>query len=350
MKHFNFPSKCLKYYRDILDKKRIKKYDVGDSQKRDFTLVSTRNYEVACIELFEEVFKEKMSKEFWSWKYAQHGMKWRGVCAVKGGKVVGHYNGIGRNILYFGQHKKAIASGDTMVSPKARGGIKQNSPFYTMVKIWVEMNLGYNQEFLLSFGFPNKRVMALSKAVGLYAEVDTITEIHWQTTQVNSADTNVEKYLDHVKTDAEILTVWRNMAGDFKDALIGVRNIAYLKHRYINHPKFEYKIYLVYSSEKNLQGVFVLKQENKVALLMDVITQKENFSLIVSEALKKAHKNKSDTMKCWITTSKAKFLDCHSATLNKIDVAIPTSNFTPGFDPETIRNKWFLMYGDTDFI
>ena len=55
-------------------------------------------------------------------------------------------------------------------------------------------------------------------------------------------------------------------------------------------------------------------------------------------------------MKCWITTSKARLFDYHDAILKQIEVSIPTSDVTPGFDPMSIKNKWFLMYGDTDFI
>lgn len=344
-------NKYLRYFNDLLDKKRIKKYDSGDASKRDFELVSTRNYEVQCMDLFEEVFKEPMTKEFWNWKYAPHGMKWRGVCAVKEGKVIGHYNGVVRNIIYFGEWKKVVAAGDTMVSPKARGGFKKNSPFYTMVSSWTLSNVGQKKAFYLVFGFPNRRVMSLAEKVGLYKEVDTTTEIVWNISATNvTTESNLEKYVVNEKTNAEVLEVWRAMIVDFKGGIISVRNSDYLTNRYIKHPKFAYELFLVRDQQKKLQAVFVLKKENDKMLLMDVVAKKENFPLAIAGAFKVAHEKQCKNLKCWITSSKAQLFDHNNAALKQIDVSIAASSIIPGFDPMSTKDKWFLMYGDTDFI
>ena len=345
-------NKPLNNHIDLLLEECIKGNDDGDPSKRDFELHSTRNYQAQCMTLFEEVFKENMTKAFWDWKYQPRGMKWRGICAVKDGKVIGHYNGMARDILYFGKYKSALASGDTMVSPKARGGIKQNSPFYNLVRVWANINLGLKKEFLLSFGFPNKRVMSLSEKIGLYKEVDTITEIHWETAEKeNDSSCIVEKYdLTNDKTNEEIRELWIKMASDFKDALLCVRPPHYLKYRYVNHPKFKYDIYLVRDKSSTLLSLFILKKEGDKMLFMDMVTSKQNFGMTISEALKISAKNECPSMKCWITTSKVDLFKHHHANAKQIDVSIPTSNFTPGFDPNSIKDKWFLMYGDTDFI
>jgi len=219
---------------DQLLEERIREHDEGDPSKRDFELVSTRNHEAQCMELFEEVFKEKMTKEFWNWKYAPHGMKWRGICAVKEGKVVGHYNGVARPILYFGQWKLAVQPCDIMTSSNYRGGIKINSPFYTMTETFFQTNVGMKKPFLLSFGFPNRRHMTLSERLGLYSEVDTITEAIWEKTdQIKLSDIQIEEYTENNYPADEVQELWLQMASEFNDALIGIRNKEYILQRYM---------------------------------------------------------------------------------------------------------------------
>jgi len=352
MEKFNLFSKYLKYYKDILDTRRIKKYDQGDSSKRDFKLVSTRNHEAQCIELFEEVFKEKMTKEFWNWKYAPHGMKLRGICAVRKGKVVGHYNGMARNILYFGKHKKAIASGDTMLSPKDRGGIKQNSPFYNMIKTWAPMNFGIRKEFILAYGFPNKRVFRLAEIIGLYTTVDTISEINWNIKDYEAQnDCKMIIYTNEKSQQDTLIKVWQQMAHDFNKEIIGVRNTQYITHRYFNHPKFKYLTYFINDSKGNTKAFIALKKENDKMLLMDIVASKSNFDSAINGALVICKSKNIAILNSWITTSKKKLFMHYNASLRQTDIIIPSNPDLPGYvKPEIVIDKWFLMYGDTDFI
>jgi len=345
-------TKYLNHQISLLLQERIQEHDIGNPIKRNFKLVSSRNYEKQCIRLFEEVFKEKMSTEFWQWKYSQENMIWRGVCALKKGEIIGYYNGMYREILYFGKQKKALAVGDIMVSPKARGGFKENSPFYTMTRTWGTMNLGPKKQFLLAYGFPNKRHMLLAEKVSLYEEVDTITEVHWHINNKSISLENfyIEKYISNKIEDSNIKKLWEEMALDFKTDLIGVRNIPYLEHRYINHPKFEYMIYLLYDKMKNLCCTLILKKDKSQMLLMDIIAKKENFKLGIKCAIFLTQKHNCNLLKCWITTSKINLFRFYNSVLHPTDISIPTSSFIEDFDPKHIKNKWFLMYGDTDFI
>ncbi len=342
-------SKNLQHQINIQDKDRIKEYSNSDLTKRDFELVSARNYEAQCITLFEEVFKEKMSKEFWNWKY--RGVKWRGICALKDGKVVAHYNGMPRDILYFGKWKRVLQPCDIMVSPKARGGIKQNSPFYTTVKVWSLSNLGVDKEFAFSYGFPNKRHSDLSEKLGVTTEVDTITELHWKCTETETpTDYSLETYIESVELDKEIKKIWQGMASDFKDAIIGVRNDKTLKFRYLKHPKFNYHLYIIRDTSLKAISLFVLKQEGKIILLMDIVAKKEHFKTTIKAALNIAQEIDCHSMKCWTTTSKVDLYNHYTPEIVDPKVSIPTTSMVPGSDPKSIKNKWFLMYGDTDFI
>lgn len=345
----NIQNKHLNNHIDLLLNEQLSALGFHNSLDSDFLLKSARKYESQCKNLFEEVFQQKMSSEFWNWKYS--GVKWRGICAIQNDKVIAHYNGMPRQILYFGEYKKALQACDTMVATSARGGIKNNSPFYNVAKAWISMNIGINKDFLLAYGFPNKRVMLLAHKLGLYSEVDEITEIHWEATQLQvNQHITIKKYQQSEKIDAQINNLWRDMAEEFKEDVIGIRNTNYIKKRYLNHPSIEYEIYTLHNNKKDFISLFIIKNQNKDLLLMDIIAKKENYPLVINEVKNIAKDKECKIVKCWITKSKANLFECCNSISNNINVSIPTSAITSNFNPKTIKDKWFLMYGDTDFI
>jgi len=323
--------------------------DAEGEGKRDFKLVSPVGYEKQLIALYEEVFKEPMSQKFWEWKYM--GVLGRAVCALKDNEIIAHYNGMVREILYFGKFKRAIQPCDTMVSPKARGGIKINSPFYSTTKAWILSNLGLDKKYLLTYGFPNTRVMRLGEKMGLYTKVDSIRELNWYIKkQGESSDFNVVLHDYTTTLDEKINLVWREMAKDFNSNIIGLRNAQYLRRRYLNHPLVKYQTYLVYGGQQKLLGVFVLMMDGSMAALMDIITPKKRFGTIVNEAIRVADSEGIKLMRGWITESQKELFNHCNPQLTKTDIVIPTISIVKGLNPEDIKGKWFLMYGDTDFI
>ena len=332
----------------LLDE-RLAQVNAEGEGKRDFKLVSPVGYEKELIELFEEVFKGPMSQEFWKWKY--EGVQWRAVCALKDGKIIAHYNGMARDILYFGKHKRAIQPCDTMVSAKARGGIKTNSPFFSSTKAWILSNLGLHKEFLLTYGFPNSRHMRLGEKMGLYTEVDQVRQIDWYTKKKDADPSiHVELFDYNTEADARINKLWNSMAEEFKENIIGIRDAQYLRRRYLKHPLIKYQTYLVSDEKGELQGVFVLRIEDKLAAFMDIIAPTENFGLIIREATRIAHNEGAQLMRAWIPESRVDLFRHANAIVNKTDIVIPTISIVKGLDPNEIKGKWFLTYGDTDFM
>ncbi|AKF24204.1 hypothetical protein YH65_01425 [Sulfurovum lithotrophicum] len=332
----------------LLDE-RLAPINAAGEGKRDFKLVSPVGYEKELIELFEEVFKGPMSQEFWKWKY--EGVQWRAVCALKDGKIIAHYNGMARDILYFGKHKRAIQPCDTMVSAKARGGIKTNSPFFSSTKAWILSNLGVNKEFLLTYGFPNDRHMRLGEKMGLYTEVDKVKEVDWYTKKREASPLiNVDLFDYNKEMDKTINALWNTMADEFKENIIGIRDAQYLRRRYMKHPLIKYQTYLVYDEKEKLLGVFVLRIEDKLAALMDIIAPKAQFEMIINEAIRIAHNEGAKLLRAWVPESRIELFNHARALINNTDIVIPTISIVKGLNPEEIKGKWFLTYGDTDFM
>jgi LmbE family N-acetylglucosaminyl deacetylase/glycosyltransferase involved in cell wall biosynthesis len=335
---------------ETLLSEKIASEDRGSMEgRRDFRIVSTRGHEEECQELFQEVFKKPMSGEFWNWKY--HGSAWRGVCAEKNGKIIGHYNGMVRDILYFGRRTKAIQPCDVMVSKEARGGFRRGSPFYAMVMVWAGINVGENRAFLLSYGFPNRRAFLLGKKMGIYQEVDTISLLHWSAASISKKTHRlVERYKIKSKiTSGAVNHLWLTMAKDFRDDLIGVRDVAYLKRRYLKHPHINYQLYSV-QERGELVAIFVLKRAKNRTMLMDMIAPKEVFTIVIEEALRIIASYDQERLECWMTTSHQLLFDCWECGIEATDISIPASAITQGVDPEHLKNRWFLMYGDSDFL
>ncbi|HFU74602.1 MAG TPA: GNAT family N-acetyltransferase, partial [Helicobacteraceae bacterium] len=284
-------------------KERIHTFE-QPSSTRSFILMSTFEKEDECIELFKTVFKAEMSREFWNWKYAE--TKWRGVCAVHNNRVIAHYNAMPRTLYYFGKKIKALQPCDTMVHEKFRGGIRTQSPFYMTLSVWVNSNIGVDQEYSLTYGFPNKRVMDVSRHLKVYEKVDAISEVHYRFNE-NSEDLKsiyrtVLMNSSEPTTAHQIDALWLQMLEDFNDSILGIRNSVYVQRRYLHHPAYKYECYLVFN-ENVLIGLFVVKREQDVVLLMDIISKKENFKAIINEAL-----TLFKHIKCWITTSKTELM------------------------------------------
>ena len=353
VKHLEEINKHLNNHVNLLLEERIQEHDDGDdSFERRFALHSTRGRHQQCMELFQEVFGEKMTQAFWDWKYAPHGMRWRGVCAVKGDRVIGHYNGAARAIRYFGRYKLAVQACDTMVSPKERGGFGRRSPFYAMTRMFLALNVGERKPFVLSFGFPNKRAMMLGEKTGFYSEVDTMTEVEWRIGEHSHRPSGyIESYTAENFPADEVQSVWNTMAAEFKEEIIGVRDRNYLIHRYFRHPKFDYKVYGIRDAEKKLTALFVLKREGKSYLLMDIVTSKTHFSEAIAGALSVlSEENEVSLLRAWCTTSKQTLFDHYGARQKQTDVSVPTYTGCENFDSGVLENAWFLMFGDTDFM
>ncbi|MCU7833907.1 MAG: PIG-L family deacetylase [gamma proteobacterium symbiont of Taylorina sp.] len=335
---------------ELLFNKQIENADIYSTTERSFIIRSCQHYEAQCIDLYKEVFKAPITPEFWKWKYIN--VQWRGICAIKKDKVIAHYNGVPRDILLFGERKKAIQSCDTMVSSLERGGFKKNSPFYNIAKIWIMVNLGLKKEFLLSYGFPNKNTMALGESLGLYVEVDKILQITWQVVDIVEDNPFLveELNIDTIDTNS-INTLWNDMAVDFKDSLLVIRDADYLISRYLEHPAFKYKLYSIKNNDNDMLAVFVLKQKNdQQMLLVDIIAKKENFKLVVNNACYQTKKSGFNVLNFWVTSSKLDLFKEANGLIKDVEISIPGSAITQDVDPGIIKNKWLLMYGDTDFI
>lgn len=302
------------------------------------------------LNLFEQAFGHRMTPAFWQWKYGAG--RGREIGIWSGSQLVAHYGGMPRSVRYFGRTVSGIQIGDVMVSVAERGVLTRTGPFFLMATSFLERYVGFGKPFLLAFGFPQERAIRLAERLGLYAEVDQMSEIVWpplpRTPKWLSRLTPVR--MNDATAQYEIDRLWQAMTENLSDAIIGERDWAYLRYRYFEHPVNRYEVYAVRQRfTGRYQGVIVLRQIGERCELIDLVAPLKNLPLLVVHARRLAGLGGSSSLHCNITERFAGLLQGADGVRHTQGIRIPTIIWSDGPSPETIKHRWWLMFGDTDF-
>ncbi len=303
------------------------------------------------LALFEKTFKHPMTPVTWQWKYGARSDHELGIWREN--QLIAHYGGVGRNILFFSQPQTAVQIGDVIVDSGERGILTKKGPFFLMAATFLERYIGYGKPYLLGFGFPNERAMKVAERHGLYAEVGHMLEFSWDAmsrtplwgTRLHSIDRNQTEF-----TTTAIDECWQRMAADMQESIIGVRDWPYLQHRYLDHPNQQYQIILVRNRfNKHVRGILVLRYNPEDCEIVDIVAPLCEIPLLVIHARRLAGMHGINRVLCRITENFAAHFAGTGETQQTLNIRIPTNAWSDGPAPETIRNHWWLMSGDTDF-
>lgn len=319
----------------VFRKAAVPRWQVRHVRTTDFDEIAT---------LFQEVFGHPISRELWSWKYANgHG---NGVVAARHGALIAHYGGMYRDVMLCGKPDWVFQICDVMVHPKERGVMTRQGPFLLTAATSAEI---YGP---LGFGFPNARAMEVAAKMGLYAEVGQMSEVRW----VPSAPrfrlrTRLQPVVrGHAASQALVESMWVAMANDLQRDVVGVRDWAFVEHRYFNHPHNQYEVLAVTSrlTGKPL-GLMVLRRMEAMCELVDVITPLDNLPLLIDQARRLTGMWGLPYLYCWITKNHlSRFLATGGQEV-ALNVSIPTSCWTDDPRADVFKDRWWLMSGDTDF-
>ncbi len=307
-----------------------------------------RDEQSALRALFKTVFADDMSAEFWQWKYGEG--RGQGVIGWRDDKIVAHYGGITKPILYLGEPQLACQICDVMVHPSERAVLTKQGPFFLTAASALEAWLGYGARHLLGFGFPDKRVMGLAEKLGLYGEVGRMKAVHWtHLPRITKPRAHFRK-LQSARDQELVDRLWLQMASDLRDGIVGVRDWSYIQHRYLSHPHKQYDVLLISDLSGHEQvGVVVLRKDGDNCELLDVIGPLNNIAQLVRHVLQLAGDWGMQELFCWIPEYHAHRFVTDGAEIRELDVSIPANIWTNGPDVEQLHNRWWLMSGDTDF-
>lgn len=310
-----------------------------------------REYEKDISDLFGRVFHQTMGPSFWQWKYGSDLNREIGVW--REGRLIGHYGGMARSILFFGQPETAVQIGDVMVDAAERGVLTRKGPFFLMAATFLECYIGYGKPYLIGFGFPNDRAMKVAEHLGLYTEVGRMVECGWNTRSRFPLFGSRVLTITNMPSKLSIAHVnecWQRMAADLKTAIVGVRDWAYLQHRYLNHPNHQYQIFLVKNRFSGyVRGILVLHYTAEGCEIMDMISPLAEIPLLVTHARRLAGMQGVQRVFCRITEN---FVSCFASTGGEskpLNIRIPANNWSDGPMPGQLKDHWWLTSGDKDF-
>ena len=319
----------------VFRKAAAPRWQVRHVRSTDFDEIAT---------LFQEVFGHPISRELWNWKYANG--RGNGVVAARHGALIAHYGGMYRDVMLCGKPDWVFQICDVMVHPKERGVMTRQGPFLLTAATSAEI---YGP---LGFGFPNARAMEVAAKMGLYSEVGQMTEVRWEPSAPRfRLRTRLQPVVGgSAASRALVESLWATMATDLQHDVVGVRDWAYLEHRYLRHPHNQYEVLAVTSrlTGKPL-GVMVLRRMESMCELMDVITPLENLPLLIDQARRLTRLWNLPYLYCWITKNHRHRFLAREGQEVALNVSIPTSCWTDDPRANVFKDRWWLMSGDTDF-
>jgi len=309
-------------------------------------------------DLFQQSFGVDFDADIWRWKYMQGDGKCVVARPTRDGAIVAHYGGAPRHIYYFGATALAIQICDVMVLPEIRGQYGKSSLFFKVAATFLEREIGNTVRHLLGFGFPNQKAMNIAIRLGLYEKTDDFVEVLYPRSDgptQDSAYTLTALDLTDRAQRLQLDSLWQAMCADFEDNIIGVRDCAYIRYRYFEHPSARVKRYrcvsILDSTSHQSLAIAILKERDGYTLIMDLICPLDAVSPAIS-ALNQTLGESSQTqgLKMWITRGCLSRIMLDGAIVNELGIEIPCNSWNPGPSAASLYGRWWLTAGDMDFM
>lgn len=330
--------------------------------------------EEQILSLFEKVFKTKMDKRVWHWKYTNTPNGLAPIILVfdENGIILGHTALWVHPVIMNGKQGKIGLRVDTMVDPSERGkGIyKQLSEH--LIKEAEKENIN------LLYGFPAEKAKELQiKYIGAHyltnvnrwvcvnrpiATLSTRFPVLRGLRFFDSIYSSVKRFIKHrEKNQKDPIKDVKLFDSHFhflplKEQIHLKRNNEYLNWRYAEHPKNNYKI-LQWQESNIVKGYIVYrvyKHDKKlhIGLIIDLIAFGKHSSYIKSALLQRAINNMNE----------AAYIQAWTMPNQEITNVYKKLGFFMKDEPMPIvikdinckdvdvkdPNKWFISMGDVD--
>ncbi|EGV19387.1 GNAT family N-acetyltransferase [Thiocapsa marina] len=301
------------------------------------------------VGLFKTAFNQDIDIALWRWKYGDG--RGDAIIAETGGRLVAHYGCTRRRVRFFAEPTIALQICDVMVDPGERGIMTKSGAMFLTAATFAEIFFGL-QEIPLGYGFPSRRAERLAKTLGLYAEVGRLMEVRWPAGDTRARLASRVRHLDPEQAGDRraVERLWSAMARDFEDGILAIRDWSYIAYRYAQHPLNHYELLLV-TSRLTVRplGLLVLRKGKDAVELVDLVAPRSNLPVLVDQARRLTALWGLPSVFCWITQQHVAALGGPDGEVKDLDISIPTSVWVDGPAPERLRDRWWLMSGDTDF-
>lgn len=311
----------------------------------------------AMRRLFAQVFGHEMTSEHWRWKYLQE--QGSAVGLLRGADMIAHYGGVTRRVLHRSQPVLACQVCDVMVTRSANAALVRKGPLYKVAARFLDAEVGFGRRHLLAFGFPSARHHAVAKRLGLYGDVDKIVSLAWPAAADAATPGLSMQSIGAIGAgfdvgEARIVDrLWRRMASSMPEAIVGVRDAAWLRYRYLMHPGSRYDVCLVRQGWlRRPLGLMVLRTRDAHLDLLDLVAEPAAFPVLVAAARMRARELGKLRVEAWVTESQHGRLMAagdRSTSFTDLQIPLPHITHTNGPSADEQRGRWWLMGGDADF-
>ncbi|MEY4640703.1 MAG: hypothetical protein RLZZ227_697 [Pseudomonadota bacterium] len=302
--------------------------------------------------LFAAIFNKDMSEALWNWKYARPQSAALGIW--RGDELLAHYGGMGSDIWFKGAPATAMQICDVMVNPSVRQAVRKQSPFYQSTSAFLERYLGYGKPWLLGYGFPSDRHMDLAAHLKLYAPVGRMWELNWDLpvqprvpfllTTVVLHEGNFARY----RATLDALAEQQRTA--LADRILVRKNAALVAWRYLNHPQESYTLILVrHRLTGKAVGLCVLKVEADRVLWMDALAPPANLPALAQVARAATWLLLRPRLSLWCSEPDVQRFG-NVSDAQPMPITTPANIWTPGPAPEELKDRWWLLAGDSDYL
>jgi hypothetical protein len=265
---------------------------------------------------------------------------------------VAHYGCVSRRIRFLGQSARAVQICDVMVDPAERAVMTKTGAFFQAASASQESIIGFEGRHVCGYGFPNHRAMVLGRRAGLYAEVEQLVEVRWPPRaggrpSLLTTARPVARVRDHAQS---LDKLWDSMANDLARLIVGIRDVDYLHYRYEQNPQFAYRLFLVRNRVSGrARGLIVLRPDGEICRLIDVVGPLRDLPLLVEYARRIADRWGLPLV-TWITSQQAHWFNTPDAEKKPTGIHIPGNCYLERVPVSELRDRWWLMMGDTDFM
>ncbi|MBI5591129.1 MAG: GNAT family N-acetyltransferase [Deltaproteobacteria bacterium] len=228
------------------------------------------------LSLWKTAFQKEMPEPLWRWKYSENPFGYRILlCVNEAGDPVVMYGGIPYQANWKGQHVEITNLMDIMSHPDYR----KTGLFIQTGNAFFDTFCGPDKSVLL-YGFPGKYHFEIGQKYMAYLKLKTdVVYLRAETAHLAPSITQSPGYLELVRDiDESFDRLWEICKGSYPLAII--RNAAFIRWRYGNHPLKRYEIWRYQAGQQGAMDAYVvLSIADGKAVLSDILAPPSGFNL-----------------------------------------------------------------------
>ena len=305
--------------------------------------------------LFREAFSADMSPALRQWKYGDGRGRQDGVFMDREDRVLlAHCGAMFRRALVQGQARVLPQYGDLMVGRDKPGGLVRAGSVYHMLVRHICAHAGSpDNPDALTFGFPSRRASKLSEQLGLSLCLNEVHELAWEAAapQAGGRLRLLPMRGIDARAGREADRLWARMAASLgAQGVLGVRDAAYLRDRYLARPDSDYLFYRAVGWFGRAVGWAVCKRQDQALEVLDLLADRRDMPRVLALLRQHLPQLGVGVMKLWLTDYHAARLSAElPARVTPLEFRLAVNLNSSGGDVYRFKNRWWLTSGDTDY-